>query len=298
MRPHVPARRLGPASCWFLVLVVLSPCLELNAQAPRAVPAPGVSTESGSLSDAPSPPPAQNATSIADAAGGAVKTIGRDEWDFIKAPFQKKALIWDGLFLATTGVLIANDESVMSQVPLSSHSSGVNISNAGVYGVSAVAGGIYLTGFFTKNAHSQEVGIRTAEATVDSVILYESMKVIFQRQRPYTGDGEGKFFSGNLSNGSFPSGHSTFAWTIASSVAHQYHSIPLDIALYGIAGTVSVTRVTAGQHFPSDVWVGSILGYLIGDYVAHKQEKVGPIRGRKLERVGSAVLGHMQIGAE
>ncbi len=60
-----------------------------------------VSTEIGSLPDAPLPPPAQNATSIADAAGDAVKTIGRDEWHFIKAPFQKKALIWDGLFLAT-----------------------------------------------------------------------------------------------------------------------------------------------------------------------------------------------------
>ena len=47
-----------------------------------------------------------------------------------------------------------------------------------------------------------------------------------------------------------------FTWTIASTIAHQYHSVPLQILLYGIATTVSTTRVTAGQHSPSDVLVG------------------------------------------
>ena len=89
-----------------------------------------------------------------------------------------------------------------------------------------------------------------------------------------------------------------FTWTIASAVAHQYHSIPLDLAMYGLASTVTVTRVTAGQHFPSDVFVGSILGYLIGDYVAHKAEDVGPIRASKVQRVRNALLEHVDIGIE
>jgi PAP2 superfamily len=255
--------------------------------------------ESGNpaLPDAPSTtaPPSEN---FLGSLGTAAKTIGEDEWHFIKAPFHKKALIWDGLFLASTGVLIANDESVMYQVPVSWHSTSRNISNGALYGTSAIAGGIYLTGLFTKDEHEQEVGIRTAEATVDSVIMYGALKAIFQRQRPYSGPGEGKFFAGNWTNGSFPSGHAMFTWTIASAVAHQYHSIPLDLALYGLASTVTVTRVTAGQHFPSDVFVGSILGYLIGDYVAHKQQEVGPIRAGKLERVRNALLEHVDIGVE
>jgi hypothetical protein len=167
-----------------------------------------------------------------------------------------------------------------------------------LYGSVAVTGGIYLTGLITKDEHSQEVGIRTAEATVDSVIMYGAMKAIFQRQRPFSGPGEGRFFAGNWSNGSFPSGHAMFTWTIASSVAHQYHSIPLDIAMYGLASTVTTTRVLAGQHFPSDVFVGSVLGYLIGDYVAHKPEKVGGVRAGKLQRLRDAVLEHVVIGVE
>ena len=52
----------------------------------------------------------------------------------------------------------------------------------------------------------------------------------------------------------------------------------------------------AGEHFPSDVFVGSILGYLIGDYVAHKNESGFPIRTGKLRRVENAVLRHLSIG--
>jgi len=247
--------------------------------------------------DAPAPadPPSESFMGTVGAIG---KTIGQDEWHLIKAPFHKKALVWDALFLGATGVLIANDESVLYAIPTQWHSTNREISNGALYGTAAVAGGIYLTGLFTENEHSQEVGIRTAEATVDSVIMYGAMKAIFQRQRPYSGPGEGKFFAGNWTNGSFPSGHAMFTWTIASAVAHQYHSIPLDILLYGMASTVTTTRVLAGQHFPSDVFVGSVLGYLIGDYVAHKEQEVRGIRASKMQKVRNAVLEHVEIGVE
>jgi PAP2 superfamily len=286
--------KAGGWSLVMMIALIAPPFCGAQTVSAAIQPELAATTPAAILPDAPSTtdPPSEN---FLGAVGTAAKTIGQDEWHIIKAPFHKKALIWDGLFLAATGVLIANDESVMYQVPSAWHSTSLNISDAGVYGVSAVAGGIYLTGLFTKNAHEQEVGIRTAEATVDSVILYGAAKAIFQRQRPYSGPGEGKFFAGNWTNGSFPSGHATFAWTIASAVAHQYHSIPLDIGLYGVASAVTVTRVTARQHFPSDVFVGSILGYLIGDYVAHKQETVGPIRGSKISRVRNALLDHIEI---
>ena len=281
-----------------LVILVLSCGSPSLAQAVSGPVNPAtVEARDAALPDDPSAT-SSHSESFAGSLGTAAKTIGEDEWHIIKAPFHKKALIWDGLFLASTGVLIANDESVLYQVPVGWHSTSRNISNGALYGASAIAGGIYLTGLFTKDEHEQEVGIRTAEATVDSVILYGAMKAIFQRQRPYSGPGEGKFFAGNWTNGSFPSGHSMFTWTIASAVAHQYHSIPLDLAMYGLASTVTVTRVTAGQHFPSDVFVGSVLGYLIGDYVAHKQEKVGPIRAGKMGRVRDALLEHVDIGIQ
>ncbi len=229
---------------------------------------------------------------------GVGRTIAQDEWHFIKAPFKKSAIKWDILFVGATAALVSTDERVLHDVPTSWHQTSRDISNGCVYGTAGIAGGIYLAGLMVKNEQAQETGIRTAEATIDSVIMYGALKVITARQRPFTGVGEGKFFAGNWSNSSFPSGHAMFAWTIASSVAHRYHSIPLDILMYGLATTVSTTRVTAGQHFPSDVFVGSIFGYLIGDYVAHKPEGPFPIRASKFQRVRNAVLEHVTIGAE
>ena len=261
-------------------------------------PSVASSSAASGLPDAPSASQSAGSKSFGSTAATIGKTIGSDEWHLIKAPFHKKALIWDGLFLGATGVLIANDESVLYAVPVGWHQTNRNISNGALFGAAAIAGGIYFTGLADKSEHAQEVGIRTAEATVDSVIMYGAMKAIFQRQRPYSGPGEGDFFAGNWKNGSFPSGHSMFTWTIASTVAHQYHSIPLDIVMYGLASTVTTTRVLSGQHFPSDVFVGSVLGYLIGDYVSHKQEKVGPIRAGKLGRMRNAVLEHVVIGVD
>lgn len=251
------------------------------------------------LPDAPSSAAQGGSGSFGKTVGSIARTIGEDELHFVKAPFQKNALVWDALVVGATGVLIANDESVLYQVPVSWHQTSLNISDACTYGSAAIAGGIYLTGLATKNEYAQETGIRTAEATVDSTLMYGVMKAVFQRQRPYTGVGEGKFFSGNWTNGSFPSGHAMFTWTIASTVAHRYHSVPLDILMYGVATTVSTTRVTAGQHFPSDVFVGSLLGFLIGNYVAHKPESGFPIRRQsKFRQVPDALLEHVSIGVQ
>lgn len=286
--------RVRMCGCTLAIVVAVVLCPWSAAQTRSDVQ----SSSASNLPDDPSvaAPPSE---SFIGAVGGAVRTVGEDEWHFIKAPLRRKALVWDALFLTATGVLIANDESVARQVQPSWHTTSLNISDAGAYGSAAIAGGIYITGLLVKNEHAQEAGIRTAEATVDSVLMYAAMKGIFQRQRPYMGQGDGKFFSGNWSSGSFPSGHSMFTWTIASTIAHQYHSIPLDILMYGIAGTVSTTRVTAHEHFPSDVFVGGVLGYLIGDYVSHKPESGFPIRSEsKTQKVRDAVLEHVALGVE
>lgn len=250
------------------------------------------------LPDTPSSTQAAKSDSFADSLGKAAKTIGQDELHILKSPFSKKAIKWDVLVVGATAVLIANDESVLYQASPGWHNSSIWASNSALAATALTAGGIYLDGVITKDDHAQEVGIRSAESTIDAMILYGAMKAIFARQRPFTGEGEGKFFSGNWTNGSFPSGHSAFTWAIASTVAHEYHNHWLQLAMYGLAGTVSVTRVTAREHFPSDVFVGSILGYGIGTYVAHKPSSTAGVHSQsKFKTVPDAILQHVTIGA-
>ena len=136
---------------------------------------------------------------------------------------------------------------------------------------------------------------------VDSVIMYGAMKAIFQRERPFSGGAEGKFFSGNWSSGSFPSGHAMFDWTIASVIAHEYPKWPVAVAMYGLATVRHGSRVTAGVHFPSDVVAGGVMGYLIGRYVAKQDNHLpgdAPAHSRsKILRVEDAVLSHVTVGS-
>ncbi|HEX8893764.1 MAG TPA: hypothetical protein VF783_10595, partial [Terriglobales bacterium] len=115
-----------------------------------------------------------------------MKTIGQDQWHLIKAPFQigfsdnppfvNKTLFWDSVVVGSTGVLIANDESVAKQVNPAWHQTSTNIANGLTYGTAAAAGGIYLTGLFTHDQHAQRTGVLSAEAAINSFILYGSMK--------------------------------------------------------------------------------------------------------------------------
>ncbi|MFZ1134509.1 MAG: phosphatase PAP2 family protein [Candidatus Korobacteraceae bacterium] len=237
------------------------------------------------------------------------KTIGQDEWHLITAPFRidslgfadtapflNKTLFWDSMIVGATGVLIANDESVAQQVPVSWHQTGIDISNACTYGTAAAAGGIYLTGLFTQDEHAKRTGVLAAEASIDTFLIYGSMKLIFNRERPYTSPTEGTFFAGNFSGGSFPSGHAAISWTLASVVAHEYPKWPVQLLMYGMATTVATTRVTGGQHFPSDVFVGSALGYLVGRYVANKDKQAMTSHGgSRIRRLPDAVLAHVAV---
>jgi len=283
----------------------------VGQQVPTAQPPPPQSPPATQIPDAPSAAGQAQRRSFGHGVSTVVKTIGQDQWNLIKAPFQtdslgfangtpfrNKTLFWDTVVLSATGVLIANDESVAQQVPASWHQTGINISDACTYGTAAAAGGIYLTGLFTDDEHAKRTGVLAARATINSALLYGAMKLIFARQRPYTYPGDGKFFAGNFSSGSFPSGHAAFTWTIASVVAHEYPKWPVQLLMYGVATTVATTRVTGGQHFPSDVFVGSTLGYLVGRYVANK-DKHAQVHtshaGGRVKRLPDAVLGHVVI---
>ena len=295
------SRRILNRTCILVCTISLLPSFTFAqaAVAPRsAAVAADAGSDASALPDAPSTSQAVESQSFGEKLGTAAKTIGSDEIHLLKAPFHKNMIIWDALVVGSTAVLIANDESVLHQVPASWHDTSITASNVALGATAATAGGIYITGLITDNEHAKETGILTAESTIDSVILYGAMKAIFARQRPYTGEGEGKFFSGNWTNGSFPSGHAMFTWTIASTVAHEYHSPWVKLLMYGMASTVTVTRVTSGVHFPSDVFVGSVLGYGVGTYVAHKDtHSPGAPHSQKLvKRVPEAILEHVSIG--
>jgi len=125
----------------------------------------------------------------------------------------------------------------------------------------------------------------SAEAIVDSVIVEGVLKGVTQRARPLDGRERSEFFDGGSS---FPSGHSTQTWAVATVIAHEYKDRPaVQIAAYGVATAVSVARFTGHKHYLSDVVAGSALGFGIGRYVyrAHHRDDRTSITKSKWPRI-------------
>jgi membrane-associated phospholipid phosphatase len=103
----------------------------------------------------------------------------------------------------------------------------------------------------------------TLSAEAYATASVQTLKLASGRERPYlAGDGDGGF---NESGSSFPSGHATGAFTMASVFTHEFpHSTWAGWAAYGSAAGVSGLRFTAKRHFPSDLLAGATLGWLTG----------------------------------
>ena len=102
-----------------------------------------------------------------------------------------------------------------------------------------------------------ETGKLASAGYIESGFIVFVLKETIRRSRPLNEDEEN----------SFPSGHSTFAFTLATIAGHQYPK--LRIPLYLMAMGTGFSRVYLGKHYPSDVLAGAIIGTLIGIQVIH-----------------------------
>jgi len=142
------------------------------------------------------------------------------------------------------------------------------VSNYGVASLIGASAGLYLFSFPTHNEHWRETGFLAGEAALNSLVVVESLKYSFGRERPYQGNGSGSFFQGGTS---FPSEHSAAAWAVAGVITHEYPGTLPKLFAYGMASAVSFSRIRGRQHFPSDVLVGSVLGYLVSQSVYNRR---------------------------
>jgi len=186
-----------------------------------------------------------------------------------------------------TAALFATDSSFsrhLSHAP-STLSHYNTASNAGIAALLGGAGGLWLLGHVQHNPHWTETGFLAGEAAIDSLVVVESLKYSLGRQRPFQGDGTGSFFQGGTS---FPSEHSAAAWAAAGVIAHEYPGPLSKIAAYGLAAFIDYSRIRARQHFPSDVFVGSVIGNFVAQDVYSRRHD--PELGGEAWRSVSAVF--------
>ncbi len=209
--------------------------------------------------------------------GQCLKDIGHDQEGIWTSPLRIKPrdAFWLVPFAAATGVALHYDAQAQQELGVDKTriDASNTISDIGLYGSMGGAGGLYLLGLATHDSHLAETGRLGEEAIANALLVVEVLKLATNRERPDEGDGRGGFWPHGTRNyeadGSFSSGHAIATWAFAEVIASEYPSKPVQFGAYAFALAISVSRVTARRHFPSDVIVGSTFGYLIGRYVVH-----------------------------
>jgi PAP2 superfamily len=133
---------------------------------------------------------------------------------------------------------------------------------------------LYAIGWVHKDSYQQKTALLAGEAVADSLILSTVLKVATLRLRPSDilpqGDFSDSFFlrRNAISSGSFPSGHTIAAFSIATIFAERYskHHRWVPWVAYATAATIGFSRITLQAHFPSDVFLGAALGYSVSRF--------------------------------
>jgi hypothetical protein len=137
-----------------------------------------------------------------------------------------------------------------------------------------VLGGFYLAGAVGNNDKATDVAQDgLAASIIASGMVTPVLKYATGRSRPRdTSDiAHLRPFSGTSS---FPSGHTTQAFAVASVISAHYDEIWVKYSSYTVAGLVGVARSYHDAHFASDILAGGLIGSLVGQsVVAYNQPR-------------------------
>ena len=109
-------------------------------------------------------------------------------------------------------------------------------------------------GWITRDQRMLNTGVDALESSVFSSFVTKFVtklgKKIARRERPNHSDDQ-----------SFPSGHATSDFAIATAIATDYRDKPaVPVIAYALATSVAIARVHDNVHFPSDVVAGALIG--------------------------------------
>lgn len=191
------------------------------------------------------------------------------------ARLDKTSALWAG-GLAAGGLLVYSYDGQARHLA-SKNQSGLNDSLSSVFekfgegsydmGILGLYGGLCW-------AVNGDYGKRTTVLALESFAAANAagtiVKMTAGRARPYSHQGKGVFrpFKMKTAYTSFPSGHTTSAFSIASVFARRCESPWVAASAYALAAGTALQRVYDDKHWASDVFAGAALGTAVGRWIA------------------------------
>ncbi len=113
--------------------------------------------------------------------------------------------------------------------------------------------------FFLAGDHLSAYGLILGALTL--WLMVELVKLLVRRRRPFIRLTQARIVGRRAIGRSFPSGHTSQAFFMATLLAGYFHAGVWAVCLlYAVALAVGVTRMYVGAHYPRDVLAGAILG--------------------------------------
>lgn len=151
----------------------------------------------------------------------------------------------------------------------------------------------YLAGKYYKNTTANNIALLSAKSLFFAAGIAAALKVFSQRrspgpsETPYAWAGPKYPFSGQ----SFPSGHATLAFALATVIAAEYSETSIiPITVYGLAAGTALSRLNDDKHWASDVFAGAVIGHFTAKAILQSNNESKfhsyPLLDLKHKRIG------------
>lgn len=134
-----------------------------------------------------------------------------------------------------------------------------NLSNTSKYISVGVPVGYFVAGLIHDNKALKQKAAYTAAAILFNTASTTLLKNVVKRERPYN-TYTGIFPDKIESDYAFPSGHTSSAFATATSLAITTKKWYVAVPAFAWSASVGYSRIYLGQHYPSDVIMGAIVG--------------------------------------
>lgn len=204
-----------------------------------------------------------------------------DSWHIYSSPARigRRDTYWLAAFTAATGILYAYDQDIYNGLKRNQDDKlykpfrkiGKTFEPIGMMGTTnKYYVGALATGYIFRIRPLMEISAQILESHFIAGGVKNVANILVGRSRPHEGKGPRNF---EFNNGtSFPSGHASSIFQVATVLSHHLKFRPATLALYGLATTVAFQRVTSDSHWPSDVFIAAIYGMAVSRAVISLHE--------------------------
>jgi len=232
--------------------------------------------------------------------------LGTDMLQEVRSPFHATNTTWLEVagFAAIEGVAFFAADKPIQKFTVKFMKDNPNLKNTSQYitdfGASYEVYVLVAFGAYGVIFNSDKVRTTTLLATqayITAGAMSEAVKFLTSRQRPNVYEADNSqppnnvFYGPAVLNGrsatsgigsSFPSGHTTAAFSAATVFAYEYKDeILIPVVAYSAASLVGLSRITQNAHWTSDVIAGAFLGYITGKQVVNNYHRYARLKSGK-----------------